>query len=285
LLGIKVQQDWEAHTISLSQQSYIELIACCYGLEDLKPISTPMDPNIRLLTSQSSSTVAQYAMMCHIPYHEAVGSSMYTMLEMQPDILFANMVGSKFLSNPGIAHWEAVKRIYQYLVGMNDLWLTYGEEKRVLAGFADADGSMVENRHTISGFVFLFDGSVVSWSTKRQEIVSLLTTEGEYIAATHAAKEALWLCSLITQHFGLLPEATTLFSDNQSAIALTKDHQYHARMRHMDICFHFIHWIIKDGKPRLIYCPTSDMVADTLTKTLLSLKVKHFAAELGLCRA
>ena len=73
-----------------------------------------------------------------------------------------------------------------------------------------------------------------------------------------------------------------LFSDNQSAIALTKDHQYYARTKHIDIRFHFIHWIVENSSLQLVYCPTNDMVADALTKALPSLKVKHFAKELGL---
>jgi len=110
-------------------------------------------------------------------------------------------------------------------------------------------------------------------------------TESEYVAATHSAKEALWLCLLISQLFSNTVEATTIFSDNQSAIALTKDHQYHAHTKHIDVRFHFIRWVVENGQLRLIYCPTADMVADTLTKALPSPKVKHFAAELGLRRA
>ena len=153
-----------------------------------------------------------------------------------------------------------------------------------MIGYADADGSMAEDWRATSGYAFLVDGGAVSWSMKRQEIVSLSMTESEYVAATHAAKEALWLHSLIGQVFGPFPldTATTLFSDNQSAIALSKDHQYHACTKHIDIRFHFIRWIIDDGKICLIYCPTNDMVADTLTKALPSPKVKHFAIELGL---
>ena len=104
-------------------------------------------------------------------------------------------------------------------------------------------------------------------------------------AATYAAKEALWLRSLLSQLFDITLEPTTLFSDNQSAIALTKDHQYHARTKHIDIRFHFIRWIVENRSLRLVYCPmapTNEMVADTLTKALPSPKVKHFAAELGL---
>jgi hypothetical protein len=152
----------------------------------------------------------------------------------------------------------------------------------VLEGYADADGSMAEDRKAISGYAFLVNGGAVSWSAKRQEIISLSTTESEYVAAVHAAKEALWLRSLISSLFGIEIPTTTLFSDNQSAIALTKEHQYHARTKHIDIRFHFLRWIVEEGRLRLIYCPTDDMVADVFTKALPSAKVKHFATELGL---
>ena len=102
------------------------------------------------------------------------------------------------------------------------------------------------------------------------------------ISATYAAKEALWLRQLISQISGVPLETTTLFSDNQSAIVLTKEHQYHARTKHIDVCFHFIRWIVEDGKLCLIYCPTEEMVADIFTKALVSMKVKHLARELSL---
>jgi len=104
-----------------------------------------------------------------------------------------------------------------------------------LVGYADADGSMAEDRHAISGYAFMLHGGAVSWSAKRQEIVSLSTTESEYVAVTHAAKEALWIRSLLSQLFPGKLDPTTLFSDNQSTITLAKDHQYHARTKHIDI--------------------------------------------------
>jgi hypothetical protein len=122
----------------------------------------------------------------------------------------------------------------------------------------------------------------VSWNSKQQEIIVLSTTEGEYVATTQAAKEALWLRSFTGEVFGLELAPTTLFSDNKSAIALAKDHQYHAHMKHIDIHFHFIWWIIENGSICLIFCPTEDMLADTLTKPLPSAKVKHFTSKLGL---
>ena len=73
---------------------------------------------------------------------------------------------------------------------------------------------MAEDRRAITGYAFLIDGGAVSWSSKRQEIVLLLITESEYMAAMHGMKEALWLCSLLSEAFGSLTAATTLFSDN-----------------------------------------------------------------------
>ena len=243
-----------------------------------------MDPNTKILTSDNPSTGAQYATMRNVPYCEAVGALMYTMLGTCPDISFATTIISKFSSNPGMVHWEAMKWIYCYLIGTKDLWLSYGGGVRELVCYADADGSMAKDWHATLGYAFVVDGGAVSWSTKWQEIVSLLTMESEYIAVAHVSKEALWLRSLISKVFGpFWPDtATTLFSDNQSAIALSKDHQYHTCTKHIDIHCHFICWIIKDGKLWLNYCPTTDMIANMLTKALPSPKVKHFAAELRL---
>ena len=108
------------------------------------------------------------------------------------------------------------------------------------------------------------------------------TTESKYIMAMHGSKEALWLCSLISEVFGDITSPTTLFSNNQVAIALTHDHQYHPRTKHIDVQYHWICWVVKKGSIWLVYCPTDDMVANALTKALPSAKVKHFAASLGL---
>jgi Reverse transcriptase (RNA-dependent DNA polymerase) len=282
MLGIEVKRDREARTIHLSQRAYIDSILRRFNFDGLKPLSTPMDTQVHLRSEQAPTTPAEFAMMRDVPYREAVGALNWAALATRPDIAFAVATVARFASNPGPAHWEAVKRIYRYLSGTRDLWLTYGEAKRTLEGFADADGSMAEDRRAISGYAFLIDGGAVSWSSKRQEIVSLSTTESEYVAVTHGGKEAVWLRSLLSHVFGPFKDPTTLFSDNQSAIALTRDHQYHARTKHIDVRYHWIRWVVEQGTIKLVYCPTDDMVADALTKALPSPKVKHFAAGLGL---
>ena len=103
-------------------------------------------------------------------------------------------------------------------------------------------------------------------------MVTLSTVESEYVSVTYAAKEAIWLCLFISQVFKSILFPTTLFLDNKSAIALEKDHQYHAHTKHVDICYYFICWIIEEGKIQLIYCPTEDIIANVFTKALSLLK-------------
>jgi hypothetical protein len=171
ILGIEVRRIRERRLLLLSQRSYIESILQRYGFEDAKPVSLPMDPSARLSSAQSPSTMEEFARMRNVPYHEAVGSLMYASLGTRPDITYAVQAVSRFSTKPGIAHWEAVKRIFRYLKGTKDLWLSYGGVGKELIGYADADGSMSEDRHALSGYAFLINGGAISWSTKRQEII------------------------------------------------------------------------------------------------------------------
>ena len=102
------------------------------------------------------------------------------------------------------------------------------------------------------------------------------------MAATYALKEALWLRQIIGELFGPVTEPMTLYSDSQSAIALTKDGSYHTQTKHIDIQYHFIHFVVQNGTINLIYCPTEDMTADILTKALPNSKAKHIARSLRL---
>jgi hypothetical protein len=282
LLGIKITRDLVNRTLSLSQHAYIDAIITRFNFDDLKPSSMPMDPSAPLSKSQSPSKLEDINKMKNVPYREAVGSLMYAAMGTRPDIAFATSTVAQYSENPGWAHWEAVKRIFRYLMGTKNLELTYGGEQRGLVGFVDADGASQEHRRAISGYVFMMDGGAVSWSSKKQELVTLSTTEAEYVAQTHAAKEAVWLRRLFTELFKSIDTPTTLFSDSKSAIALAHDGHYHARTKHIDIRYHFIRYIIEAGTIKLVYCPTNDMTADVLTKALPSVKAKHFARALGL---
>jgi len=205
LLGVKVERDLEKRTISLSQHAYIDSILARFNFDDLKPVSMPMDRSAPLSKSQSPSKLNEIAKMKNVPYREAVGSLMYVSMETSPDITFAVSTVAQFLENPGPAHWDTVKHIFRYLKGTRDMRLVYGDEEKDLQGYVDADGASQDHRRAISGYVFMVDGGAVSWMSKKQEIITLSTTEAEYVAATHAAKEAVWLHRLFGELSQILP--------------------------------------------------------------------------------
>jgi hypothetical protein len=165
------------------------------------------------------------------------------------------------------------------------LWLTFGGTKETLVeGFCDADWAGQKHRHSISGFSFHFGAGAISWSSKKQSIVSLSSTEAEYVAQTHAAKEAMWLRSFVSEIQGKEKETLSINCDNQGAIALAKDNKYHARTKHIDLRYHFIREAIEDGKIKVKYIPTDENVSDIFTKALAKPKFQRFVEMLGLRR-
>jgi hypothetical protein len=133
----------------LSQKTYIDSIIKRFGLEDAKPVASPMEPSTRLTNAQCPVISRETADMRDVPYREAVGSLMYAAVATCPDIAFAIGILSHFSMN-GHAHWEAVKRVFKYLKGTIELWLTFGNDTRDVSyshdfiGYADADSSMQE---------------------------------------------------------------------------------------------------------------------------------------------
>jgi hypothetical protein len=239
-VGLNVACDWTAATISLSQHAYISSILAHFGLEDAKPLLTPMDPAANLSKDQSPQTSEERTDMSHVPYCKAVGALMYAAVGMRPDIAFAVGILARFAENPGCAHWEAAKHVFRYLKGTVTFRLVLGGHATGLLGYTDADGNSNKDRHAISGYIFLVNGGAISWSSKRQEIISLSTTESKYVAAMHAAKEAIWLRAFLSEVLIPFTRPTTLFCNNQLAIALARDSQFHARTKHIDIRYHFI---------------------------------------------
>ena len=186
-------------------------------------------------------------------------------------------------------HWNAAKRVLQYLKGTRTLALTYRASDATLGLdiFGDADGMTLDNRKAVSGYAFILNGAEVSWSSKQQEIVSLSTTEAEYIALTYTAKEAIWFRNFLTELFGPINFPMIIYNDNQSAISLAHAElgQFHTRTKHIDIRYHFIREKIDNGTLEVVYCPTAEMTADVLTKALASFKFRPLIQALGLISA
>ena len=156
-----------------------------------------------------------------------------------------------------------MKRIFCYLKGTKDYELVYGGERKDLTGFVDADRASQEHRHAISGYMFIVDGGTVSWLSKKQELMTLLTTEAKYVAATHTAKEAIWLCHIIGELFSLLDKPTT----NPLPSMMTTSQQLHLHIS--DNIMHTPNISISDtilSTTSLKLVPSSSFTAQLMSK-------------------
>jgi hypothetical protein len=285
MLGIQVSI--MNRCLRLSQTAYIRAIVARFGLQDMRPFTIPADPHVVFKPEMQPSDDGDRQAMSKLPYREMLGSLMYAAVATRPDIAYAVNTLARYQENPGPAHFTALKRIFAYLHATANYCLTFDAMGTAspLAGYVDADGHSTEGRHAVSGYVFTMNGGAVSWSSKRQELVTLSTTEAEYVAQTHAAKEALWLSMLRSEVLGKTHAPLTLYADNQGAIALARDDRFHARTKHIDIRYHFIRELVEQKKIMLTYTPSASNVADVLTKALASSQFKLLASKLGLRQA
>ena len=222
-----------------------------------------------------------------VPYREAIGSLMYVVVGTRLDITYAVSYLARFMANPGHAHWKAVKCVIRYLKGTKDAKLILGKGGTLsweeldyqncsgMQGYSDANGNSQEHHHVISSYVFCIDRGVISWNSRKQALVSLSTTESEYVAMTHATKEALWIRMFLGKILRPLTNPMLLYCNNQSAIAMAKKDQYHAHTKHIDIHYHFIRETVACSIVEIHYCPTNQMIVDIFTKDL---PVKTFEA-------
>jgi hypothetical protein len=282
LLGVSVTRNLKDKTLALGQQAYIEQIIARFGLSNARPDVTPMEPGADYHPDSSGVSPTLLTPAEKTTYREMIGSLMYCATMTRPDIAYAVSTLSQFLEAPRSTHMKAVKRVFCYLLGTKKLKLVLGGNLDV-TGFSDADWASQRHRHSISGFAYFVGLGTVSWSAKKQPIITLSSTEAEYVALTHAAKDILWIHKLLKEvtflHSLSLP--TILYCDNQGAIRLSKDATFHGRTKHIDVHFHFIRQTITSGNIELVYIPTEDMTADIFTKSLARVKFEKFRDELN----
>ena len=138
--------------------------------------------------------------MSKVPYTSAIGSLMFAMMCIRPDIAHVVEVVSKFMSKPGKQHWEAVKWILRYLKGSSDTSICFTGASLKLQGYVDADfAGDIDSRKSTTRFVFTLGGTAISWASNLQKIVTLSTTEAKYVATTEAGKEMIWLHAFLDE--------------------------------------------------------------------------------------
>ncbi|KAI4346231.1 hypothetical protein L6164_013300 [Bauhinia variegata] len=167
ILGMKIILDRKNGKLWLSQQKYIEKVLERFNMGNAKPVGTPLAGHFKLSKKQCLTGKIGREEMEKVPYASVVGSLMYAMVCTRPDIAHAVGVVSRYLSNPGKEHWQAVKWILRYLRGTSRFCLCFGAGKPVLDGYTDADmAGDVDSRKSTSGYMMTFAGGAVSWQSK-----------------------------------------------------------------------------------------------------------------------
>jgi len=263
--GLQIFRNTKNGTMFINQEQYIEKILNKFGMNECKSLSVPIDKTtVNGMTGRSVNDLPK------VPYREAVGSLMFVAIASRPDIAFATNFLSRFLSSYDEKHWKAVKGILRYLSGTKGLGIMYCKSKTSkLTWYSDADyAGDCTTRKSTTGYVSLLAGGPVVWSSCKQRCVSLSTTESEFIAASEASKDVVWLRKLLADIGCECKEATDLKVDNQSAIKLVKNPEFHKRTKHIDVRYYFIRELYENGIVNIQYVESEKQIADILTKPL-----------------
>ncbi|KAK4402107.1 Retrovirus-related Pol polyprotein from transposon TNT 1-94 [Sesamum angolense] len=215
-------------------------------MKNAKATAVPLAAHFQLCKEQSPKNESETEQMKNIPYSNAIGSVMYLMVSTRPDIAYAVSCLSRYMSNAGLPHWEALKWLLRYLNGSVSAGIKFSKHTDgvSLVGYVDSNyANDRDSRRSTTSYVFTLCGACISWKSQLQNIVALSTTEAEYIATTEAFKEAIWLKGILTE-IGFLNKKVTIFSDSQSSIQLCKNPVFHDRTKHIDVRYHFIRDIV-----------------------------------------
>lgn len=279
-VGLHITRDRSRGIIYLDQRKYVEEVLERFNMTNCKAIDTPSDPNQRLRKGDASDPGFNDE---SIPYQQAVGSLMYLTQGTRPDLAYAINNVCRFNTCYTKEHWTAVKRIMRYLRGTSNLKLSFRKiDNHSIHGYTDADwGADVNDRKSVTGFVFIRSGGAISWCSKKQPTVALSTAEAEYMALSACTQEAMWLKQLEDEIFSV-ERAINIFCDNQSAICIAENNGYSSRSKHIDLRHHFVREKVMNKLCILHYISTDKNVADVLTKALVKQKFAAFANLFGL---
>ena len=259
-LGFQIKQLKEG--TFLCQTKYITDMLKKFDMEGAKPIKTPMSTNGYLDLNNEGKSVDQKV------YRSMIGSLLY-LCASRPDIMLSVCMCARFQAAPKECHLVAVKRILRYLIHTPTLGLWYPKGSSFdLLGYSDSDyaGCKVDRKSTMGNCQFL-GWSLVSWSYKKQNSVTLSTVEAEYVAAGACCAQLLWMKRTLSDYgceFSKIP----LLCDNESAIKLANNPVQHSRTKHIDIRHHFLRDHETKGDIAIRHVRTDKQLADIFTKPL-----------------
>ena len=259
-LGIQVERT--ASHMKLFQKKMINKILTKFGMEECNGSKTPMETNFQ---DDGQEEIIK------VPYRELVGSLLYISNATRPDITHSVSYLSQFLDKPNQKTWIAAKRVLRYLKETQNYGLIYKKKlnSKTLYAFSDADwAGNVSDRKSITGCVAYYFGNTVSWISRKQNSVSLSSTEAEYIAAATSTAEMVYLKGIAEDMDNGGKESPIIYIDNRGAIDLSKSYENSKRSKHIDIKYHFIKDMINKNIINVQHVKTEDNIADILTKSL-----------------
>ncbi|GJV52089.1 ribonuclease H-like domain, reverse transcriptase, RNA-dependent DNA polymerase [Tanacetum coccineum] len=274
-LGIEVTQT--NGDISIKQSAYASKILKEAGIIDCNETLIPMDPGTRL------TKIIEGTMVNSTEYRSLIGCLRY-LLHTRPDLSYSVRLLSRFMQEPREQHMKAIRQVLRYVKGTKDHGITYkhnGGNK--IHGYSDSSyGVNTQEGKGTTGIIFYYGESPISWSTQKQATVALSSCESEFIAATAAATQALWLKRLLSKLTHTQEEKITIQVDNKSAIALMKNPVFHGRSKHIDTKYHFIRECVEREDIQVEFVSGEYQKADILTKALPKIKFLTMRQLIGL---
>ena len=242
-------------------------------------VATPMVPGCKLSKGGNGDLNVDAT-----EYKRLMGSLLY-LTATRGDIMYTVGMISRYMDQPIKMHLRSAKRILRYLRGTADFGISYEKEgEGRLTAFTDSDYAVdVDDRRSTSGYVFMIRTGVVSWSSKKQPVVTLSSTETKFIAAASCACQGVWMRRIMEKLVHDQGRSITIYCDNSSAIKLLRNPVLHGRSKHIDVRFHFLRELIKDGIIELIHCNTKEQLSDVMTKPLKLEIFFKMREKLGMC--
>jgi hypothetical protein len=189
------------------------------------------------------------------------------------------------MHDPQELHLTAMKRILRYLQGTPDYSLLLRRSSSFdLVVYTDADwAGCPDTRHSTSGYAVFLGDNLVSWSAKRQTVVSRSSAEAEYRAIANGMAEATWLRQLLHELQTLLSRCTLVYCDNISVVYLSTNPVQHQRTKHVEIDLHFVREKVAIGQVRVLHVSTTSQFTDIFMKGLPSSVFNEFRFSLNIC--
>ncbi|GKD77502.1 retrovirus-related pol polyprotein from transposon TNT 1-94 [Tanacetum coccineum] len=273
-LGLQIKQLNDG--IFFNQSKYIKEMLKKFGLEDSKPMKTPMSTETKLTRDEEGESVD------NTKYRGMIGSLLY-LTASRPDIMFSVCLCARFQEDPKTSHLEAVKRIFRYIKGTMHLGLWYPKGSGIeTIVYADSDhaGDYVDRKST-SGVCTFMGCCLTSWFSKKQTALAISTTEAEYVSAGKACQQALWMKQALID-YGIRLDNIPIMCDNKGAIDLSKNPVQHSRTKHIEIRHHFLRDNVQKGNISLEKVSSKDNIADILTKPLKHEPFNYLRLGLGM---